>query len=84
MYNSYMSKKSFIPKSLRPDVPGTIIQNDNGTQILSGITIDSILDTKYRRAIITKLLLNDASDFNDQCAVYKKVLEIMFPSIAKK
>lgn len=77
-----MSKRSFIPKSLRPDVPGTIMIND--MRVLNEITIDSILDTIYRRRIIANLLLNDVSKFNDKCTIYRKALEVMFPSIAKK
>lgn len=76
-----MSKRSFISKSLRPDVPGTVFHKDTSIELLNGIAMNDILDTRRRRIIIKEILSSDVNKLGDAFKKYKKALEIMFPSI---
>lgn len=90
-------KRSFIPKSLRPDVQGQYytpepqIENNNiETEInecmylLETSTIDDIKDYSIRRKIILSVLTNNLDEKYSHLQNYVNIIKDMFPNIPQK
>lgn len=91
-------KRSFIPKSLRPDVQGQYYtpeiqtKKDNTIEadinesmnFLENFTIQDIKDYNVRRKIILHILTNDLDEKYSHLQNYVNVIKDMFPNIPKE
>lgn len=83
-------KRSFIPKSLRPEVPGQHLDIENinrqskNNQILESLSLNDILETKKRRETIIQIISSKEKEDNPICESYKNALISMFPKISSK
>lgn len=84
-------KQSFIPKDLRPDVPGQYYtpeeaENTGKTstldRLISGeVKLSELKDVKFRKEIITALLSYQGEQ--DEITAYKAIFSELYPQTAK-
>ncbi len=92
-------KRSFIPKSLRPDVQGqyytpeqqatnssdvSTIEIEDCISLLKDLTIDDIKDYSTRRKIILGILTNNLDKKYAHIKNYLNIIREMFPNIPQK
>lgn len=88
--NDSKYKRSFIPKSLRPEVPGQHLniedtaQKSKNNQILKALSLNDILEIKKRRQTIIEIISYQEKEDNLTYENYKDALISMFPKISSK
>ena len=80
-------KRAFIPKKLRPDIPGQYIDighsvSDGQIDCLKNIEVSDINNRLSRRKIIMHLLNEDNK--SDDIKIYMDILNEMFQSLNDK